>query len=59
MKKLKKILRSLFLVFLILLALSGVFFTISPRRPDQDYENEIKTELVEGQDDTIEVSERN
>ncbi|MGC4023184.1 MAG: hypothetical protein QM734_15195 [Cyclobacteriaceae bacterium] len=59
MKKFKIILRYLLLGFAILLAISGVFFAISPRRPDQDYDNEIKTELVEGKDHNIEVSDKN
>ncbi|HEV8511746.1 MAG TPA: hypothetical protein VGQ59_00625 [Cyclobacteriaceae bacterium] len=59
MKNFKKIFRYLFLGLLILLALSGVFFTIAPRRPNQDYDNEVKTELVEGKEDNSEMSNRN
>ena len=59
MKKLKNILRLILLSALILLAMSGVFFAISPRRPDQDHDNEIKTEIVEGKEANNEMNNRN
>ena len=59
MKNFKGIFRIISLGFLLLLALSGVFLAIAPRRPDQDYDNEIKTEIVEGKEDKIEMNNRN
>jgi hypothetical protein len=58
METLKKVLRLLGLGLLILLAISGISITgASPillKKNEQDYDNEIKTELVEGHKDTIE-----
>jgi hypothetical protein len=58
MKKLKKALRLFGLGLLILLAVSGISVTgASPlllKKNEQDYDNEIKTELVEGHTDAIE-----
>lgn len=31
---------------------------IALRKPDQDYDNEIKTEIIEGQEDKIEMNNR-
>ncbi len=42
------------LIFLLLLALAGGFMMLAPRRPEQDYDNEVKTELVEGPEDQLE-----
>lgn len=57
MKSLKKIIRLTGLVLLILLAVSGVGFTgaspVSLKKNEQDYDNEIKTELVEAGEDVI------
>jgi len=58
MKTLKKVLRLFGLGLLILLAVSGISITgASPillKKNEQDYDNEIKTELVEGHKDAIE-----
>jgi hypothetical protein len=58
MKKFKTIFRFLSLAFTLLLALSGAFMAIAPRRPDQDYDNEIKTEIVEGRLDNMEKGDQ-
>lgn len=44
---LRKIVRVVFYVLLLLIALMGGMF-LPPRRLEQDYDNEIKTEIVEG-----------
>jgi len=57
MKSLKKIVRIFGLGLLIILAVMGVGITgASPflKKNEQDYDNEIKTELVEGHKDSIE-----
>lgn len=58
MKTFKKILRLVGLGILIILAISGISITgASPlyvKKNEQDYDNEIKTELVEGKKDTME-----
>jgi hypothetical protein len=60
MKRLKKLLRLLgFIVLLVLAAVGGGLMAIATRRPDQDYDNEIKTELVEGKQDQSEMTNRN
>ena len=60
MNKLKKLIRlSGLIILLILAAAAGGFMAIAPRRPDQDYDNEIKTELVEGKEDQSEMNNRN
>lgn len=57
MKTFKKILRLVGLGILIILAISGISITgASPlflKKNEQDYDNEIKTELVEGKKDEI------
>jgi CHASE3 domain sensor protein len=57
MKTLKKVLRLFVLGLLILLAIAGISITgASPlllKKNEQDYDNEIKTELVEGHTDVI------
>jgi hypothetical protein len=50
----KKIMRIIFLVFLILLALCGI--GLIPPRPSRDFDNEIKIELVEERDVDEEIS---
>jgi len=58
MKKIKKVLRLIGLGLLIILAVSGISITgASPvllKKNEQDYDNEIKTELVEGHTDVME-----
>ena len=44
------------LVILIILALCGLGFMAQIRPKEQDYENEIKTELVEGESESSERS---
>lgn len=52
MKKIKKALRVLGLILLILLAMSGIGIgAVLINKKDQDYDNEIKTELNEGKED--------
>lgn len=46
----KKAVRLIALIFLLTLALMGGLAMMAPRRPEQDYDNEIKTELVEAKD---------
>ena len=41
-------------MLLLLMALAGGFMMLAPRRPEQDYDNEVKTELVEGRADQLE-----
>lgn len=57
MKTFKKILRLVGLGILIILAISGISITgASPlflKKNEQDYDNEIKTELVEGKKDEM------
>jgi hypothetical protein len=48
----KKIVRVVLFILLLLLALMGGIFP-PPRRLEQDYDNEIKTELVEGQESEL------
>ena len=58
MRSLKKVLRIIILGLLIILAISGISITgASPillKKNEQDYDNEIKTELVEGNEDAME-----
>jgi len=58
MKTLKKVIRLIGLGLLIILAISGISITgASPillKKNEQDYDNEIKTELVEDHQDAIE-----
>ncbi len=58
MKTFKKVLRLLGLGILIILAISGISITgASPlylKKNEQDYDNEIKTELVEGNAESME-----
>jgi len=60
MKSFKRILRLFFLGLLIILAISGIGIigAIFNTKKEQDYDNEIKTELVEGQEDTLEEKKR-
>ena len=46
----KKAVRLIALIFLFTLALMGGLAMMAPRRPEQDYDNEIKTELVEAEE---------
>jgi len=58
MKSFKKALRLIGLVLLIMLALMGIGITgaspVNLKKNEQDYDNEIKTELVEGHKEAIE-----
>jgi flagellar basal body-associated protein FliL len=56
MKSFKRALRLIGLGLLIILALMGVGVTgaVFINKKEQDYDNEIKTELAEGKEDTIE-----
>jgi len=58
MKTFKKVLRLVGLGILIILAISGISITgASPlysKKNEQDYDNEIKTELVEGHKGSLE-----
>ena len=58
MSPFKKVLRFIILGLLIMLAISGISITgASPillKKNEQDYDNEIKTELVEGSEDAME-----
>ncbi len=57
MKSLKKILRLIGLGILIILAISGISVTgaspVALKKNEQDYDNEIKTELVESYEEVI------
>lgn len=56
MKKIKIAFRLAGLAFMIVLALCGVGLAgMFPTRREQDYDNEIKTELAEGEEDQIET----
>jgi hypothetical protein len=61
MKTFKKVLRLVGLGILIILAISGISITgaspLNLRKNEQDYDNEIKTELVEGHKDTMEAKD--
>jgi hypothetical protein len=60
MKNFKKVFRLLALALLLLLAAASAGLgAIALRRPEQDYDNEIKTEIVEGQEDNLEMNDRN
>ena len=58
MKTFKRVLRLVGLGILIMLAISGISITgASPlylKKNEQDYDNEIKTELVEGKKESME-----
>jgi hypothetical protein len=56
MRKLKRLLRLLGLGLLLILALSGIGITgaIFTNKKEQDYDHEIKTELVEAQEEQLE-----
>jgi hypothetical protein len=56
MKSFKRALRLFGLGLLIILAVMGVGITgaVFLNKKEQDYENEVKTELVEGQNDALE-----
>jgi hypothetical protein len=59
MNKFKKAARYVFLGLLILLAIAGIpIVSFLPTRKEMDIENTVKTELVEGKEDTIEDSTR-
>jgi hypothetical protein len=58
MKTFITILKWVKLGLLILLALAGGFMMLAPRRHEQDYDNEVKTELVEGLNDQIKESSK-
>lgn len=49
---LKKVVRVLSFILLLLMALAGGMM-LAPRRPEQDYDNETKTELVEAKESAI------
>jgi hypothetical protein len=61
MKTFKKVLRLVGLGILIILAISGISITgaspLNLRKNEQDYDNEIKTELVEGHKDAMETKD--
>ena len=59
MKSFKKALRLLMLSLLIILAISGIGigFILNSKK-EQDYDNEIKTELVEGSENKLEVKDQ-
>ena len=46
-------------MLLILLALAGGFMMLAPKRNEQDYDNEVKTELVEGKEDQLDTTLKN
>ena len=56
MKSFKRAFRLFVLGILIILAISGIGIigVIFNNKKEQDYDNEIKTEMVEGQEDVIE-----
>jgi hypothetical protein len=58
MKKLKRVLRILGLIFLVLLAACGVGFAVGLPRREQDRDNQVKTELVEGKEEDIDLEQR-
>jgi CHASE1-domain containing sensor protein len=55
MKSIKRVLRLMGLGILLILALMGVGITgaVFANKKEQDYDNEIKTELVEGHEDEL------
>ncbi len=58
MESIKKWIRLIGLIFLIVLALSGIGIgAVIVNKKEQDYDNEVKTELVEGNEDTLEVKD--
>jgi CHASE1-domain containing sensor protein len=59
MKSLKRAMRLLGLGLLIILALLGVGVTgaVFTNKKEQDYDNEIKTELAEAKEDSLEVKD--
>lgn len=58
MESIKKWIRLIGLIFLIILALSGIGIgAVIVNKKEQDYDNEVKTELVEGSEDTLEVKD--
>lgn len=59
MKSLKRVLRLIGFSLLLILALMGVGITgaVFVNKKEQDYDNEVKTELVEGNEDTLEVKD--
>jgi hypothetical protein len=60
MKKFKRLIKLAGFILLLLLAAVGAgFLGLAPRRPQQDYDNEIKTEIVEAKEDQVQTSDRN
>ncbi len=59
MKSLKRVLRLVGFSLLLILALMGVGITgaVFVNKKEQDYDNEVKTELVEGNEDILEVKD--
>lgn len=59
MKSIKRVLRLIGLGLLLILALMGVGVTgaVFTNKKEQDYDNEIKTELAEGNEDDLEVKD--
>jgi hypothetical protein len=59
MKSIKRVIKLAGLVLLILLAACGAGFMVGlPRRPEQDRDNETKTELVEGTEEDMNGEQR-
>lgn len=59
MKNFKKLVKLVgFILLLLLAAMGGGLLGLAPRRPDQDYDNEIKTEIVEGKEDQQQTRDR-
>ncbi len=59
MKSLKRVLRLVGFSLLLILALMGVGITgaVFVNKKEQDYDNEVKTELVEGNEDILEIKD--
>jgi hypothetical protein len=58
MKSFKKLFRLLLFTLLLLMALVGGVVPVAFRRNEMDYDNEIKTELVEGEDSGTSMSDK-
>ena len=58
MKIFKMVMKWTKLTLLIVIAVAGGFVMIGPKRNEQDYDNEVKTELVEGKEDQLNENDK-